>query len=133
MKVQYPNGCRSCPAYREEEEDEFWGLCATCSFVLSTNGDTKHEVIDGIDTNTMRMPWCPLPPPSHGRLIDADALTDDLEFDVNNDQRILDELKKDSPDEFTDIKIATTQDDKDIKQNCIQLIKETKAIIEASE
>lgn len=71
--------------------------------------------------------------PPHGRLIDADALTDDLEFDIRNDQRVIDELRKDLPDGFIDIRIATTQDDKDIKQNCIVLLREQPTIIEAEE
>ena len=73
------------------------------------------------------------PVPPHGRLIDADALTDDLEFDIRNDKRVIDELRKDLPDGFIDIRIATTQDDKDIKQNCIVLLREQPTIIEAEE
>lgn len=71
---------------------------------------------------------CPLiPVPPHGRLIDADALAHDLEFDIENDQRALDQM------DFVGKERALIQFDKDCKQNCMWYLSEASTIIPAEE
>lgn len=121
--MNMPQDCYDC---------RFMDFSGDYPYCVATETQKGYTYISRMHTE--RMDSCPLVElPPHGRLIDADALTDDLEFDVRNDEQIIDELKKDLPDGFIDIRIATTQDDKDIKQNCIELIKATKTIIEAEE
>jgi len=60
--MEMPKGCASCPFY----DDECFGAYK-CDAVQSWGSDTE------------RASGCPLVPvPSHGRLIDADALAEDL-------------------------------------------------------
>ena len=121
-EMEMPKSCWRCP------------LCLTVdpdTYRCMPTGKEFAATFDAIDKVVLPCPLVKIP--SHGRLIDADALTDDLEFDVKNDQRVIEKLKKDLPDGFIDIRIATTQDDKDIKQNCIVLLREQPTIIEASE
>ena len=61
----------------------------------------------------------------HGRLIDADELIEDLKHDVAMDQDSLDY------EELTEINRSLIQNDKDIKQNAIDLLEHTSCIIEA--
>ena len=70
-------------------------------------------------------PFVPVSP--HGRLIDADALIEDLKYDVELDAVALDSMET-VGDERRKI-----QDDKDFKQNCIFWIEDAPTIIEAEE
>lgn len=65
--------------------------------------------------------------PAHGRLIDADALAEDLEFDVENDQRALDDM------DIVGNERTRLQFDKDCKQNCMWYLTESPTVIEAEE
>lgn len=76
-----------------------------------------------------RPSWCSLieVPEPHGKLIDADALAKDLNFDVENDQRALDQM------DFVGKEREHVQFDKDCKQNCMRYLSEAPTIIPASE
>lgn len=64
-------------------------------------------------------------PKGHGRLIDADALAKDLDYDVELDARALDDMY------LVGENRRNTQFDKDCKQNCIWYLSEAPTIIEA--
>lgn len=68
-----------------------------------------------------------VPVPPHGRLIDADALIEDLKYDVELDAVALDDM------EIVGDERRKIQDDKDFKQNCIFWIEDAPAIIAAEE
>ena len=72
---------------------------------------------------------CPLVevPTPHGRLIDADAMAEDLNFDVECDQRALDQM------DFVGQERENIQFDKDCKQNCMLYLSEAPTVIEAEE
>ena len=74
-----------------------------------------------------RLDNCPVVglPEKHGDLIDRDELIDDLKYDVTMDQDMLDY------EELSEINRITTQADKDLKQNAIDLLKHSRAVIEA--
>lgn len=65
--------------------------------------------------------------PPHGRLIDADELAEDLDFDIENDLRALDDL------DIVGKKRAHIQFDKDCKQNCMNYLSNCPTIIPAEE
>lgn len=64
-------------------------------------------------------------PKGHGRLIDADALAKDLDYDVELDARALDDMY------LVGENRRNTQFDKDCKQNCMWYLSEAPTIIEA--
>lgn len=69
---------------------------------------------------------CPLVElPPHGRLIDADELAEDLDFDVENDLRALDSL------DIVGKEREHIQFDKDCKQNCIYYLSNCPTIVPA--
>ena len=70
---------------------------------------------------------CPLGelPEKHGRLIDADALIEDLKHDIAVDMDTLDY------EELSELNRILVQSDKDIKQNAIDLLEHSKPVIEA--
>jgi len=65
-------------------------------------------------------------PEPHGRLIDADALAEDLNYDVENDQRALDQM------DFVGKEREHIQFDKDCKQNCMWYLSEALTVIPAN-
>jgi hypothetical protein len=76
----------------------------------------------------MKPLWCPLVevPTPHGRLIDADEIVKDLRHDVAVDQDMLD------CKELTSVIRETTQADKVVKQNAVEIIESTPTVIEGS-
>ena len=71
---------------------------------------------------------CPLVPvPPHGRLGDLDALVHDLDDDIENDQRVLDEM------DFVGKEREHVQFDKDCKQNCLWYLSNAPTVIPADE
>lgn len=66
-------------------------------------------------------------PAPHGRLIDADDMAEDLNFDVENDQRALGQM------DFAGEERERIQFDKDCKQNCMWYLFEAPTVIPASE
>lgn len=99
------------------------GSCSECldigwQYVFECRLDDSEE--------GKRLVSCPLVPvPEHGRLIDADALAHDLDDDVENDQRALDEM------DFVGKERERVQFDKDCKQNCMWYLSEASTIIPA--
>ena len=82
------------------------------------------QMTDKVIWNTRRGDDCPLVElPPHGRLIDADALADDLLFDVDLCEKALFELVGQER--------KNVQDEKDTKQNCVYWIQNAPTIIEA--
>lgn len=63
----------------------------------------------------------------HGRLIDADALVEDLLYDVEKDSVALGDL------ELVGSEREIIQSDKDIKQNCASYVSGSPTVIEAEE
>lgn len=63
--------------------------------------------------------------PAHGRLIDADALIEDLKYDVELNAVALDSM------EIVGDERRKIQDDKDFKQNCIFWIENATTVIPA--
>lgn len=64
-------------------------------------------------------------PEGHGRLIDADELAEDLQLDVENYQRALDDLN------IVGIERERIQFDKDCKQNCMWYLSKCPTIVPA--
>lgn len=62
-------------------------------------------------------------PEGHGRLIDADELAEDLQLDVENYQRALDDLN------IVGIERERIQFDKDCKQNCMWYLSKCPTIV----
>ena len=110
-------------------------LPPSCYFCPMTNdglyickANNPHKLLEE-DCEERRPDWCPIieVPVKHGRLIDADALAKDLDFDVENDQIVLDQM------DFVGKERARIQFDKDCKQNCMRFLSEAHTIIPASE
>lgn len=102
MKI--PDHCWECWLMRNL-------ICGASGELIPSSGKRKH---------------CPLVDlGKHGRLIDADELIEDLKHDVAIDQDSLDY------EELTEIRRSLIQDDKDIKQNAIDLLEHTSCVIEA--
>ncbi len=89
--------------------------------------ETLDEVADAIEglSSLINHYLIEVPEP-HGRLIDADALAEDLDFDVENDQRALDQM------DFVGKERERIQFDKDCKQNCMWYLSEAPTVIPAS-
>lgn len=93
--------------------------------ILNPNG--LVEILDA--NNTLLEEYQAVPIPPHGRLIDADALAHELEFDIELDQRVLDQM------DFVGKERALIQFDKNCKQilYCMQYLSEASTIIPAEE
>ena len=65
--------------------------------------------------------------PPHGRLGDLDALVHDLDDDIENDQRALDEM------DFVGKERECVEFNKKCKQNCLRYLSNAPTIIPASE
>lgn len=78
---------------------------------------------------TIRHPDCPLVdvPMPHGDLIDRNALVHDLDDDLENDQRALDEM------DFVGKERERVEFDKNCKQNCLRYLSNAPTIISADE
>ena len=103
--------------------------CRHCCMMTGTFCDILNIDVDPFyDGEKHRNVCCPLVelPEKHGRLIDVDELIEDLKHDVAIDQDFLDYYG-----ELTEISRRLIQDDKDIKQNTIDLLEHTRGIIEA--
>lgn len=73
--------------------------------------------------------WCPIIcqlPEGHGRLVDADAMAEDFDFDVENDQRALDDMY------IVGYERTRLQFDKDCKQKCMWYLSEAPTIVPAA-
>ena len=106
----------------------------SCYFCPMTNdglylckANNPYKMLED-DCEERRPDWCSLVNvPPHGRLIDADALIEDLKYDVELDAVALDSMET-VGDERRKI-----QEDKDFKQNCIFRIENAPTIIPAKE
>lgn len=98
---------------RKQCSDMDCGNCNTC---------VKLKAADAIEELKKRVPKRP-----HGRLIDADALIEDLKYDVELDAVALDSM------EIVGDERRKIQDEKDFKQNCIFWIENATTIIPAEE
>lgn len=97
--------------------------CNECDFEYDIyHCPLVHEDTDEV-RNNKRLDGCPLV--EFGRLIDVDKLIEDLKYDIAIDQDSLDY------EELNEINRKLIQDDKDIKQNVIDLLEHTSCIIEA--
>ena len=113
VRMEMPKGCLDCPCVNGE-----YGCC---------QADKEERQIG--DPNE-RPSWCPIIcqlPERHGRLIDADAMAEDLDFDVENDQRALDDM------DIVGNERTMLQFDKDCKQNCVWYLSEASTIVPAAE
>lgn len=112
-----PKNCNECPLHFYEGQ----GICCC-------------RALPAIDDGEILKPWknkrkdCPLiPVPPHGRLGDLDALVHDLDDDIENDQRVLDEM------DFVGKERERVQFDKDCKQNCLWYLYSAPTVIPADE
>ena len=110
--------------------------CHDCKFGerYGLVGDYYCHLLKNYFTNNVKPPYkerpseCPLVEvPPHGRLIDADALAEDLDFAVENDQRALDNL------DIVGKEREHIQFDKDCKQNCMWYLSNCPTVIPAEE
>lgn len=117
--MEMPKNCGECSFLQESvwRGKMFPCVCVAGGFVVKPS---ETDLKDGL---------CPLVelPEKHGRLIDADELIEDLKHDVAIDQDSLDY------EELTEINRRLIQDDKDVKQNAIDLLEHTSCIIEAED
>lgn len=116
--MEAPEDCRECMLLEyHDRTGKTW--CKPADKLLAE--DRKPIQFDG------RPDWCPIAelPEKHGDLIDRDELIDDLKYDVAMDQDMLDF------EELSEINRITIQADKDLKQNAIDLLKHSRAVIEA--
>jgi len=100
--------------------------CAFCYF----NDDSKCALIPGCnydETNGWRRrDDCPLVElPDHGDLIDRDAMAKGLAYDVEMDEKALDDT------DIVGIERENLQFDKDCKQNCMYYLTEQDPVIPA--
>lgn len=80
----------------------------------------------GYEYSNKRMDDCPLVEvPDHGDLIDRDAFAKDLSYDVEMDEKALDNT------DIVGIERTHLQFDKDCKQNCMYYLTEQEAVIPA--
>ena len=112
----------------------------TCPCDL-TNGDTPCFAAHGIPKRWAdfekhskllhtRPWWCPIIgvlPEQHGRLVDADAMAKDLEYDCELDARGLDDMT------IVGYQREHLQFDKDCKQNCMRYLTEQETVVPATE
>ena len=115
--LKMPKNCNECPLHFYEGQ----GICCC-------------RALPAIDDGEILKPWknkrkdCPLVPvPLHGRLGDLDALVHDLDDDIENDQRVLDEM------DFVGKERERVQFDKDCKQNCLWYLSSAPTVIPADE
>ena len=96
--------------------------CNSCPFQF------RNCIIPFNPFSEERHPDCPLSDvPSHGRLIDADVMAEDLNFDIENDLKALDQM------DLVGKARAHIEFDKDCKQNCMLYLSEAPTVIEAEE
>ena len=99
--------------------------CFDCKFC-----DNGCCIITG-DSNALHLP-CPIIdiPPQHGRLIDADNLADDLEYDANKEYEELYQLRSvASTIHDADNKIKQLSDDANTKANAASWLRSNLNII----
>ena len=95
---------------------------ASSGCLSNSFADTMCQAADAIEELQKRVPKRP-----HGKLIDADALIEDLKYDVELDVVALDSM------EIVGDERRKIQDDKDFKQNCIFWIENVPTVIPAEE
>lgn len=117
VRMEMPNGCHDCklrnmigncpiPMFDGQDEEKIWTL-AECF---------------------QRPPWCPIIcqlPEGHGRLIDADSMEEDLNYDVELDAKALDDMS------IVGYTRERFQFDKNRKQDCIRYLSGQKTIVPA--
>ena len=114
-----PKGCLGCKLHNP------MGVYDQCFWTKSVIDEFTYY---GDPQNPTRPDDCPLLAVApHGLLIDADALVEDLKYDVEMDAVALDSM------EIVGDERRKIQDDKDFKQNCIFWIENAPTIIPAEE
>ena len=110
--MEMPQNCEECDLKVWDEYDDIDYVCPFSGVIVLNIG---------------RQGSCPLVEvPPHGRLIDADALAKDLEYDVELDSRILDDM------DFVGKEREHIQFDKDCKQKCMRYLTEAPTVIPAT-
>lgn len=117
IRMEMPKSCFDCIF-----ENRFFGKIG-CNNLPGMFANELHAIA----YTTERNPFCPLIPlpEGHGRLIDADKLAEDLQLDVENDQRALDDLN------IVGVNRERIQFEKDCKQNCMWYLSECPTIVPA--
>ena len=85
--MEMPNSCSQCEFCLDGLRNDHDEICTGCMVMPDDSPwGCGYLEIDGIDHTKQRMYFCPLValPEKHGRLIDADALADDLEYDAQH-------------------------------------------------
>lgn len=112
VRMEMPKGCGSCPIAN-------FGYC-------SINHKQVGDPLMGYPEN--RPGNCPIIcslPEGHGRLVDADAMAKDLDYDVELDAKALDDM------ELVGNERERIQFDKDCKQNCMWYLTEQETLVPA--
>ena len=118
VRMEMPETCFGCDMF----DDEDYGRC----LIRYYNGE--EDYIDYRVARKARMSWCPIVcalPENHGRLVDADAMAKDLNYDVELDDKALDDMN------IVGYARERFQLDKDRKQDCIRYLSGQKTIIPA--
>ncbi len=103
-------------------------FCAVCCIA-----DWEYDCCPVADRKNIRITdtscrpdFCPLVElPDHGALIDRDAMAKDLAYDVEMDEKALDDIN------IVGIEREKLQFDKDCKQNCMYYLTEQEPVIPA--
>jgi len=117
VRMEMPNGCHDCK-------------------LMNMIGNCPIPKFEGLDEKKMwtleecfkRPPWCPIIcslPKGHGRLIDADSMEKDLNYDVELDAKALDDMS------IVGYARERFQFDKNRKQDCIRYLSGQKTIVPA--
>ena len=123
VRMKMPGCCDECPM----ECDGFMCGAIHKKFYPKKDGRYLEPLIDPSEERLSDCPIICQLPEGHGRLIDADAMAEDLDFDVENDQRALDDM------DIVGNERTMLQFDKDCKQNCVWYLSEASTIVPAAE
>ena len=115
VRMKIPKSCWDCPCFDD------YGDYPRCEITNEQRGYNFpiHE---------KRMPNCPIIcqlPEGHGRLIDADSMEKDLNYDVELDAKALDDMS------IVGYARERFQFDKNRKQDCIRYLSGQKTIVPA--
>lgn len=114
VRMEMPINCLECPMYD-------WNRQKLCC--------NAHLDLRPIPNGGVPKPdWCPIVcslPEGHGRLIDADAMAKDLNYDVELDAKALDDMS------IVGYARERFQFDKNRKQDCIRYLSGQKTIVPA--
>lgn len=108
VRMEMPSGCHDC---------KLRNMVGNCPIPMF--GGQNEQKVWTLKECFERPPWCPIIcslPEGHGRLIDADAMAKDLNYDVELDAKALDDMN------IIGYARERFQFDKNRKQDCIRYL-----------